>query len=170
MKIIEAMKELKRLNVKADDLRKKVAQYCADLDFETPAYPDQGRQVKEWIQSHSDTVKEMLRLRVAIQRTNIATQVAIGLGGKSVTKTLAEWIHRRRDLAKMEQAMWQSLGDRGLKEGVAATTTGGTREVKIRRYFDAQERDEKTALYRDEPSVIDGTLEVVNAVTDLIES
>ena len=169
MKLIEAMKALKQLNVKAADLMKKSGQYCADLDFETPVYPDQKGQIREWMQSHSDTLKEILRLRVAIQRTNLATPVAIALGGKTVTKSIAEWIHRRRDLAKMEQAMWGTLGDRGLKEGMATTTTGGTKEVKIRRYFDPQERDEKTALYRDEPTTIDGTLEVINAITELLE-
>ncbi len=169
MKIIEAMKELKRLSVKADDLKLKVAKYCADLDFETPTYPDQKRQVSDWLQSHSDTVKEILRLRLAIQRTNLATKAAVELDGKHVTKTIAEWIHRRRDLAGTEMTMWQQLGDRGLKEGLAKSTSGDAKEIKIRRYFDAQERDAKVALYREEPSRIDGALEVVNAVTDVLE-
>lgn len=168
MKIIEAMKRIKHLHEKAADLRGKVQQYCADMDFETPAYPDQRSQIEEWIQSHSDTLQEIARLRVAIQRTNMATEVTIELGGKQVKKTLSEWIHRRKDLAKMDFEMWSKIGDRGLKEGVVQTTTGGQREVKIRRYFDAKKRDEMTALYRAEPSIVDGQLEVVNAVTDLV--
>ena len=38
-------------------------------------------------------------------------------------------------------------------------------EVKIVRYFDPVERDRMIALYRSEPSLIDGTLEIVNATT-----
>jgi hypothetical protein len=168
VKIIEAMKEIKRLNEKAADLRKKVATHCADLDFETPMYPDQKRQVDEWMQSHSDTVARILQLRVAIQATNLQSSVAIELAGKHVTKSIAEWVHRRRDLAKMEVDLWGVLGDRGLKEGTAQQTSGQALAVKIRRYYDPAQRDQKLALYREEPSIIDAQLEVTNAVTDVI--
>ena len=168
MKLIEAMKQIKRLQEKASDLRDKVAKHSADLDFETPLYSDQRKQVAECLQSHSDIVKEVLRLRIAIQRTNLATNVAIELGGKPVTKTIAEWIHRRRDLAKLEQDAWSKLTDRNLREGTVMQSTGQHKEVKIRRYFDPQERDNKLDLYRSEPSAIDATLEVTNAVTDLL--
>lgn len=89
MKLIEAMKKLKDLNVKAEDLRKKVGLNCADLTLETPLYgADQKATVDGWIQAHSDILKEILGLRVAIQRTNLATQVAIQIDGKAVTKSL----------------------------------------------------------------------------------
>ena len=170
MKIIQAMKKLKDLSAKAQDLRAKVAQHAADLSIETPVYADQKRQVSEWIQAHSDVLKEILRLRVSIQRTNLQTQVSIELGGKTVTKSIAEWIHRRRDIAKSELEMWQKLGDRGLKEQNVQTSPGGpVTEVRVRRYYDQQERDQALELYRSEPSIIDGNLEVVNATTDLVE-
>ena len=170
MKIIEAMKRIKQLQEKTADLRQKVAQYCADVDFETPAYPDQKGQIDEWLQSHSDTIQEIARLRTSIQRTNLSTSVTIELGGKQVTKSIAEWIHRRKDLAKFDFDLWSKLGDRNLKEGVMQSTTGGNIQVKIRRYFDPKKRDEMMALYKSEPSIVDGHLEVVNAVTDLVEA
>ena len=170
MKLIQAMKKLKDLNKKAEDLRAKVKQYAADLTIETPMYPDQRRQVTEWIQAHSDILKEILNLRVAIQRTNLATDVKIELDGKHVVKSIAGWIHRRRDLATLEMNMWQCLSDRGLKESNIQTGPGlPITEVRIRRYFDPAERDAKHELYRSEPSVIDATLEVVNATTELME-
>lgn len=171
MKLIQAMKKLKDLNIKAEDLRKKVAGHSADMSIETPTYADQKRQVSEWIQGHGDILKEVLHLRLSIQRTNLATRVDIELGGKHVSKTIAEWIHRRRDLAKLDQAMWQGLTDRNLKEQNVQTVQGGAvTEIRVRRYYDPAERDAKVELYRSEPSVIDATLEVVNATTDLIES
>ena len=169
MKLIQAMKQIKDLQRKAEDLRTKVGQHCADLNFETPLYPDQKQQIREWIQAHSDLLKEILRLRVAIQKTNLETDVTIELDGKQVTKSLAAWIHRRRDLAKLDADMWGKLGDRGLKEGSMQTTQGVTTDVKIRRYFDPVERDKMLNAYRSEPLTIDSTLEVINAVTDLIE-
>lgn len=167
MKLIEAMKRIKELTVKAADLQAKVSVTCANLDYETPVYADPKGQVSEWIQSHGDILKEVMKLRFAIQRTNINTSVTIELGGANVTKSIAEWIHRRRDLANLEMTMWQKLGDRGLKEGVINQSTGEPKAIKIVRHFDPKERDAKIDLYRSEPSKIDATLEVVNAVTEL---
>lgn len=169
MKIIEALKLIKELNIKTEDLKKKISTYCADLDIETPMYPDQKRQVSEWLQAHSDIVKEISKLRFAIQKTNLATNVDVELGGQKVTKTISEWIHRRRDLAKMQFDAWAVIGDKGLKEGMLPSTTGGEpRVVKLRRYYDPVERDKMIELYRSEPGIIDRTLEITNATTDLI--
>lgn len=170
MKIIEAMRKIKTLTVKAEDLRGKIAQFCADLTIETATYPDQKAKVSEWLQAHGDILKEILGLRVAIQRTNLATYATVELDGKQVTKTVAEWIHRRRDLAKLDLDAWSKLGDRGLKEQNVQTTPGGAvTEVRIRRYFDANERDAKRTAFQAEPSTIDGVLEIVNATTDLVQ-
>lgn len=170
MKLIEALKKTKELTIKAEDLRGKVAKYCAIPSNETAVYGDRQKvQIEEWIQSHSDVLKEILRLRVAIQKTNLVTNVDIMLGDKTVTKTIAEWIHRRKDLAQMELAMWNSIGDRNIREGTVPTSTGEKQEIKIVRYYDPKTRDEKVELYRTEAGIIDRTLEVTNAITDLIE-
>jgi hypothetical protein len=170
MKLIQAMKRLKDLKSKAEDLREKVGRFCADLTMETPTYPDQKQQIREWMQAHHDLMKEILALREAIQRTNLVTQVTIELEGRPIAKSIAAWIHRRRDLAGFEMAMWLKLGDRGLREQNVQTSPGGTvTEVRVRRYFDPTERDRKVELYRSEPNVIDATLEVINATTDLVE-
>lgn len=170
MKLIEAMKKVKDLLRKADDIRGKVAANSATLDFETPMYGErQQEQIAGWIQSHSDILKEILRLRIAIQRTNLETQVAVTFGTSYISKSLAEWVHRRRDLANLERDAWAKLTDRGLKEGRFNESTGQVREVKIKRYFSPEVRDEQVEYFRSEPSTIDATLEVVNAVTDLKE-
>lgn len=168
MKLIQAMKKIKDLTAKAADLREKVGKHCADLTIENPTYPDQKRQIAEWMQAHGDILKEVLELRTAIQQTNLATTVTIELGGKHVTKSIAAWIHRRRDLAKLDGEMWGKLTDRGLREQNLQTTPGGVvTEVRIRRYFDPAERDTRQELYRTEPSIIDAALEVVNATTNV---
>jgi len=169
MKLIEALKKIKELQKKAEDLRTLVKNNCARSSLETDKYPQQAKKVEGWMQSHSDILKEILRLRIAIQATNIKTEVAIELGGKAVTKTIAEWIHRRRDLATEELSMWSLLSDRGVKEGLATGPTGDPVEIKVVRFYDPSERDNKKALYQAEPITIDSKLEVTNAVTDLIE-
>lgn len=170
MKLIEAMKQVKDLRIQADDLRSKASKYCAVLNIETPLYGnDQAQKIKEWVQGYGDILKQILKLRIAIQRTNLKTDVTIELGGKQVKKSIAEWIHRRRDLAELERAIWTSLGDRGLKEGFGKNSQDERIEIKIVRYYDPSERDTKSELYRSEPSRIDSTLEVINAVTDIVE-
>jgi hypothetical protein len=168
MKIIEALKQLKDLQRKAEDLRGKVKQHSAHMNFETPTYPDQKAQVSMWIQSHTDILKEILHLRVAIQNTNLNTQVTIELSGKQVPKSIAEWIHRRRDLANFERDMWKQLTDRGLKEGMGMNSMQQPVEVKIVRCYNPQERDERIMALESEPSLIDAKLEIVNATTDLL--
>jgi hypothetical protein len=172
MKIIEGMKEIKRLQEKAADLRVKVARHSADLDFETPTYTNQRKQLEEWIQSHRDTIQRIAALRLAVQTVNLRTQVAIELAGKQVTKSIAEWIHWRRDLAKANLELYAQLQDRNaqgqpLREGQMQQSGGTVINVKIRRYYDPAQRDKMMALYKSEPSIIDGHLEVVNATTDL---
>src|SRR5690349_14838158 len=125
MKLIQAMKQVKELQRKAEDLRGKVATNCAHMNIETPTYGDKQRdQVRQWLQAHEDILKEILRLRVAIQRTNLATDVTIELGAKQVKKTIAEWIHRRKDLAKLDQEVWSKLGDKNLREGMGKNSMG----------------------------------------------
>jgi len=169
MKIIEALKQVKDLQRKVEDLRRKVAQHSAHMDYETPVYKNQKEQVSKWIQSHFDILKEILRLRFAIQKTNISTSVSITLNNVAVKKTIAEWIHRRRDLANLESTMWKQLTDRGLKEGSGTNSMGNKIEVKLVRCYDPQQRDEMISFLDSEPSLIDGKLEIVNATTELIE-
>jgi len=169
VKIIEGLKKIKDLSRKADDLRDKVRNHSALGDYETPKYKNQKQQITEWIQAHSDVLQEISRLKVAIQNTNFLTSVAIELDGRIVTKCIAAWIHRRRDLAGYELQMWQQLTDRGIKEGMGKSVSGEPMEVKIVRFYDPETKDKKVAAYSEEPSLIDAKLEIVNAVTELIE-
>lgn len=169
VKVIEAMKQIKDLLRKADDLRTKVKMHSADMDFETPTYENQKDKVRGWVQAHSDIMKEILDLRFRIQKTNIATSVPIELGGVVVNKTIAEWIHRRRELANLECNMWMQLTDRNLRDGQMTQSDGSKRDVKIRRYYSPDERDEKMNMFKSEPLMIDARLEVINATVDLLD-
>lgn len=172
MKLIEALKALKRLNVKLDDLKTKIKTHCAHSSIEQPEYGGEQRQrVQEWIDSYHDTCKEILRLRVAIQRTNLSTPVTIEIGDNKITRSIAEWIHRRRDLAKSEADMWKVLNDRHVRQGQVPSDRpdGKVIEIKSVVYYDPMMRDRKVSEYTDEPSLIDAQLEITNAVTDLIE-
>ena len=92
MKIVEALKQSKDLKRKLDDIRKKIRDHCAYQDITKPVYGTKEQQtakIKEWLQSVDGILKEIMRLKVAIQRTNLAKEVTIEIDGKAVTKTIA---------------------------------------------------------------------------------
>lgn len=170
MKLIEGMKLIKELQVKADGLRAKIAQHSAHLSFESPVYPDQKAQVGSWLQAHEDITREVASLFVRVSKTNLATQVTMAVGGNTLTKSVTEWIVRRRLLAGLDHKAWCAITDRNLKETLI-TPTGGSvaTAVKIVRYYEPTARDAKIAAYHEEPNIINRTLETVNAVTDLLD-
>jgi hypothetical protein len=169
MKLIEALKKVKDLLKKADDLRDKISKHCSDLDCETPVYSDQKEQVSSWLQAHSDILKEISSLQYRILKTNVLTKVTVELGGKFIEKSISEWMGRRKKLANMEEMCWRALTDRNLREGNITQSNGTTLMVKIRRHYDPKLRDEKVALYSSEPSLIDAKLEIANCMTDLLD-
>jgi transcription initiation factor TFIIIB Brf1 subunit/transcription initiation factor TFIIB len=173
MKIIEGMKKIKDLLKKSDDILTKVKTYSAYMSFESPTYgkdsSEQTKQVSEWVQSYEDIMKEILKLRTCINRTNLSTHVTIELGGKQVTKSITEWIYRRKELSAKCMNVWMALTDKNLREGKLQDSMGAAIEAKIIRCYEPKKRDEMIEMYRSEPSKIDSTLEVVNAVTDLME-
>lgn len=169
MKLIEALKKIKDLHKKADDLKEKISKHCADLDCETPVYQDQKAQVASWLQAHGDLLKEICTLKYRILKTNIMTRITVEIDGKHLEKSIAEWMTRRKDLAKQEERAWASLTDRGLREGNINQSSGSTLCVKIRRYYDPKERDHKISVFSSEPSLIDAKLEIANCITDLLD-
>jgi len=178
MKLIEAMKKVKDLQRKATDLREKIGQYCADYDTDTPTYKtaeDQKATLAGWLQAHHDIIKEIERLRLDIQATNLATLVKIEVAeGQSVTKCIAGWIHRRKELADLEKQAWAKLTNRGLKDTAYRTDgkdpNSPVQVAHVRRYYEQKERDVKVETYTSEPSRINGALEVANAQTDLVSA
>jgi hypothetical protein len=172
MKIIEAMKRVKANKEKIGDLQVKIAQFCANLNFETLTYgtpAETSAKITEWLQSCTDLTQENIRLLTAIQRSNLTTAVTIQLNSHAVTKSIAEWVWRRREYAGVDLKTWSQLSDRNLKEGTGTNSSGTPVEVKILRHFDPERRDDMVAVFKSEPHEIDAALEVVNAVTDIVE-
>jgi hypothetical protein len=170
MKLIEAMKKIKENKEKIVDLQKKISENCAHLNIETPLYPDAEQKVTSWAQSCEDLNQENIHLLTSIQRTNLQTQVSIVLGEKTVTKCIAEWVWRRREYAAIDYNTYMKMTDRGLSEGKGRSSTGVDLDLKIVRKYNPETRDKKIAMFKSEPHMIDAKLEVINAITDLIES
>lgn len=171
MKIIEAMNAIKMGNDKIADLQKKINMNSAHLSHESPHYSNPFEQIREWQQSIHDTGKENMRLKIGIQRTNLATMVPIKMtNGNVVTRSIAEWVLRRHDYSIKDLSAWVELTDRGLRDQMVNTSTPGEKmEIKVVRNFDPKVRDAKILEFKSEPQLIDSALQVANATTDLLE-
>lgn len=175
MLLIEALKERKRQLRKAEDLRDKLKEYCADVEIQEPTYgteQDQRNKIQEWIQGHRDCVRNVADLTMAISRTNLETDMTVRIGEKRVTKPVAYWVIRRTEkLAEAEIAAFSNLSDKGMPEkgGLKVNTPTGSDTIIVKRrlYFDPAQRDVEIDWLREEISHIDAGLEVVNATTEV---
>lgn len=140
------------------------------MDFETPAYPDQKVQVSSWLQAYRDICREIGRLKFCLSKTNVNTKVTIVIDGHEVTKTITEWIERNKKLCAMEKMAYTALfpGTK-CKEARIQQTNGTILECKIRYYYDVVMKDKILDILNAEPALIDAKLEMVNAITDLME-
>ncbi len=172
MKIIEALKNIKANKAKIVDLAAKIKANSALLSSQTSAYGDSGaatRQVGGWLDSVRQTLAETEALTRRIHKTNNSTNVTIELAGVAVTKTIDEWLVRRKDGVDLQALAYSALTDRNLKEEFVTTATGERIPVTIVRHYDAAKRDAVLSSLMSEKATIDGTLEIVNATTDLME-
>lgn len=176
MKLIEAIKSQKTTLRKMEDLRKKISTHCADLDCMQPTYgnaEEQKKKITGWLQSHHDLALSLTDLKKAIQTTNLATNITIKIGDNEVTRCIAEWVIRRREIVDLEIQAYSALTDRSLSEK-GLRTMGNIEEQKklssarVRFYFDATKRDEQIDLLKEEKDSIDKNLEIINATTELI--
>ena len=141
------------------------------------------KKVDGWIQAHKDILHQIAQYRIAIQRTNLETRVPIEMdGGETIVHSISYWIQRRQELAQAEVQMWRGLTDRGIKEGeygpqagsrgiggVQGQPTADPLKVTIIRFFDPSTRDTMINMLESEQYRINSKLEIVNAITDLIE-
>lgn len=169
MKIIEALKKIKANRAKVEDLRKLISTHSAMKSTDTSPYANPVQQVKSWVDAIEQIALDNEKLLYRIHKTNLMTQVTIELDGNAVTKSIDEWINRRREGAAIAALAWNSQTDRGLKEEAIKQSDGTLHVVTIVRNYDAATRDKKLAAFAEEPSIIDGRLEIVNATTDLME-
>lgn len=173
MKLIEAMKRIKLNKEKIADLQAKIKDNCAALSIDTLAYKDTANQIESWLQSCIDLSQENVKLLANIQHTNLHTRVSIDLGQSTpTTKSIAEWVWRRREYAKLDQQTYSMLTDRGLREGQMNSSVKDAEPVRvtISRFYDPLVRDKALAMYRAEPTLIDSALEIVNATTEIWEA
>lgn len=169
MKIVEALKKIKTNREKVYDLQNKIRDNAAHMESHKPEYENVKQKVAEWLQAVRDIGLENETLIQRIQKTNLATNVTIELGGNQITKNISAWVVRRREGVDQEQGAYRVLTNRGLKPLPIKLANDEVKIDQVVLNFSPTVRDKVSADLMVEKSIIDGSLEIVNATTDLLE-
>lgn len=169
MKIIEALKNLKTIEKRIEKNCQQISVYAAWVNVETPAFETEDRQKQEvvsLIQANLDLEKEYLRLKTAIETTNLAVQVSIGDKSYSISNLVTI----KRKAKDFRAKTYLSLDARQAVQRMQSFFQKGIDASNPPRVITAYKEEDKNNAIRewdDFVSAIDGKLEVVNAETEL---
>lgn len=169
MKIIEGMKRLRLIEKKMDQNKLHITQYASTLSTERPFFGSDDAQRKEvasLIQSNNDLMTEYLKIKKQIEQTNL--DVGVNIMGKAYT--LSDLLIIKRKLAEQMTTTYESLNTNyaDTKIRSAGLTPEGKRPEIVRMY-DEKQKNEELNFWMELSSQIESKLEVVNAITDLVE-
>lgn len=170
MKIIEALKKIKLNQKKIEQTTLLMNKYSAKMEDEKFPYDKEPiQQLKDWKQSIMSLLKDNEELLIRIFKTNLNTQVTIELpDGKSVSKSISAWMIERDKTTPLVARMASSYTDNGLKPRTVEED-GKLKVVQVQLAYEPEKVDQLRSDLLEVPSIIDSTLEIVNATTDLLE-
>ena len=173
MMIIEGLKELKLIESKMKKNNEQIEKYSSILDNERPQFESESHQmqeVKNLVQSNKDLQERYLRLKAAIDRTNLSTKVKID--GQTKEYTIYELIIIKRKLGDLIKQTYTSMNTKQANGRLSITRSslgGPSNSAKVVQLYDERVKNEALDAHENFMSVIDRRLEVVNAVTAIIE-
>lgn len=176
MTITEALAELKTIQKRIEKKREFVGQYLARQDgIKDPLEKDGGSAtvIERERQSIADLETRIVAIRTNIQKVNQATPITV----EGVTKTIAEWLTWRKEVAPGQQASLSSLRrtiqsvrqqtqQKGLQTIAPGATAGSPADVVIN--VDEGQLAKDAELIETILGTLDGQLSLKNA-TVMIE-
>lgn len=106
--ITEALAEVKTIGKRIQKKKEFIGQYVLRQEMvKDPLEKDGGstKAIKEALQSIGDLEQRLINIRSAIQRSNLATSVAIS----GVTRSVTDWLTWRKEVAPIRQSMLAEL-------------------------------------------------------------
>lgn len=168
MTIIEGMKELRLIEKKMKVNSQRILEYSSIISTEKPYFAteeEQGKQVKGLIQSNLDLADRYMKIKRAIERTNLETRITFG----EKKFTLSDLLTLKRKLIASIQETYHALSDTAAQaKKNSFQRVSGDKEVSIKRLYDENEKHQSLRYWMELLSEMDGRLEVVNATTSLI--
>jgi hypothetical protein len=171
MKLIEGMKKLRLIEKKMDQNAVRIGEYASSLSTEKPHFESEDKQRKEvcsLIQANEDLVKEYLKLKLAIERTNLLTEVEL----EGNTYKISELLAIRRKLAhgmiNTLNQLTDAAGRAKLSMYGSRIGSSGEKGPYVVRFYDEKEKNEQLRKWQDLYEAIDIRLETINATTELV--
>ena len=166
MKLVEAMKKLQIITKRMDSNTKDINRYSSIMSNERPEFGSEEEQKKEvagLVQANKDLMEQYLTLKKQIERTNLETEVDVD----GETRTISEWLVIRRKMAKMMEATYIALNDNTARGRMAYNS--GDKMPQVVKMFDEKVRLEGLNKWQTMADEIDGRLQVINGLTDIVE-
>ena len=169
MKIIEAMKRLRVIEKRMESNRLAVSEYASKLSTEMPRFKtkeEQEKTVKSLIQSNEDLCVEYLKLKRAIEKTNLETYVE--LGGRKYS--IADLLVIKRKMAGTMIHTYRALNDSAAQARLRTAPKYDGETPKVEILYDEKSKLENLGRWQDLVDVTDSRLEVINATRDLLDT
>lgn len=168
MKIIEALKELRLIDKKIDRNHTNIEKYSSMVSTELPAFntlEEQRLKVASMVQETRDFVYRKIELKARIAYTNLMTYVTIG-GRKWSLQNLLDF--QRGSLSSIRGA-YESLSDHAGQVRLRNAVSLEGRVPQVVRLYDENSKLTELDFWDTLKEDISARLEVINAVTDLLE-
>lgn len=174
MKIIQALKNLKTIEKRIEKNCQAISLYCAYISVEVLPYETEDKQrqeVQSLVQANIDLEKEYLKLKCSIEYTNLITKVKIG----EFEYSISELIVLKRGIGKVKGATFRANTYKSLSllaanqrfNQAASRGVDATNPPRVIPLFQEKYRNEQLTAWENFLAQIDGTLEVVNAETEI---
>lgn len=168
MKIVQGLKQLRLIEKKMRANSEAITKYASQLSTERPIFEtekEQESQVTSLIQSNKDLFEEYLQLKDRIDRTNNTIEVTIN----DQTRTINQFLNIYRKLGNLLKQSYVGLNDTNASSKMVRGRGGHEEGTHIVRYYDEKEKNEQIRYWTDLIGEISGSLEVINATTDIVQ-
>ena len=163
MTITEALKELKLIMKKLDTNRNRITEYSSGLEKWKPHFETaekQREEVAKLVQSNEDLVTNYMKMKQRIDKTNLV--VTLQFADK--TYTIAELILLKRLMGVELERTYLSMNNNSAKTN---RIVGAESSIPVL-YYDERLKSEKLNSVQDLLGRVDGRLETINAVTEIV--
>lgn len=132
--ITQALAELKTINKRIENKTQTVGKYLTQPDDKRDPLERQGgsaKMIEEERQSIDDLWVTQIRIRRAVEDANIANEITV----EGVTRSIAEWLIWRREVAKSRKMFLSSMAQsiarqRELAHSVTLRMSGSGQEAR----------------------------------------
>lgn len=169
MKIIEGMKRLRVIEKRMEQQQNLITEYASKLTTEMPRFQskdEQAAQVASLVQSNADLFDEYLRIKRAIEYTNL--NVTVEMQGR--TYTISDLLVIKRKMGSRMVKTYQALNDSTAQYRHKHTPKYEGESPRVEILYSEKDKLDNIRKWQDLTSMIDSRLEVINATTDLMEA